>query len=417
MMAKNKDDNSEEATPGKKPRGAANTAVDDPKLNSIHWVSADAESSSGKSKRDKKAGAAARKSAVGAPEEKAGESRSSRVPDSVHERFIQIGDNFYFPDGTEAFRREQNRLTTRSENAIVIQSMVAVAREESAKGVVEVGGTDFFKKEAWFAASLAGLRVEGYQPTEFERERLVRAVAARRGVQPRDREQDAPGDLTSAATKGNRPEERPLNTNELITGKLVDHGPAPYKHNHNHKEPMSYFVRIETERGDRDLWGVDLERAFRHSLSNPGIGDEIGIRAVGQEAVTVRAAKRDASGREIGREELDTHRNQWSVERKEFLDQRQDMAAVFRDQSISASEGVKRHAGLEGSYRKLEMGQVHAEEQYISNTHRMQFIDHLREYLAKSIEYGQPLEPPRPSGREERALEPREPDRDYHPTR
>jgi hypothetical protein len=414
-MAKNKDDSSEVAAPGKRPKTAVNAAVEDAKPNVIQWISADAESSSGKSKRDKKAGAAARKSGEGTRQEKAGEPRSSRVPDSVHERFIQIGDNFYFPDGTEAFRREQNRLTTRSENAIVIQSMVAVAREESAKGVVEVGGTDFFKREAWFAASLAGLRVEGYQPTEFERERLVRALAARGGVKPRDMEQEASGEPKSAAPKGDQPEERPLNTNELITGKLVDHGPAPYKH--NPKETMSYFVRIETERGDRDLWGVDLERAFRHSLSNPGIGDEIGIRAIGKEAVTVRAAKRDASGREIGREEIDTHRNQWSVERKEFLDQRQDMAAVFRDPSISASEGIKRHSGLEGSYRKLEMGQVHAEGEYNSTTHRTQFVDHLREYLAKSIEYGQPLEPARTSGREDRSPDPREPDRDYHPTR
>jgi Large polyvalent protein-associated domain 7 len=414
-MAENKDDNAEQVATGKKPKGTANTAVEDPKPNVILWTLTEPESSSGKPKRDKKAGAAARKSVEGTPQEKAGESRSSRVPDSVHERFIQIGDHFYFPDGTEAFRREQNRLTTRSENAIVIQSMVAVAREESAKGVVEVGGTDFFKKEAWFAASLAGLRVEGYQPTEFERERLVRALAARRGAPPQDREQEAPGELKSTARKGDRPEERPLNTNELITGKLVDHGPAPYKH--NPMEAKSYFVRIETERGDRDIWGVDLERAFRQSLSNPGIGDEIGIRAVGKETVTVRAAKRDASGRETGREELDTHRNQWSVERKEFLDQRQDMAAVFRDPSINASEGIKRHAGLEGSYRKLEMGQVHAQEQYSSNTHRMQFVEHLREYLAKSIEYGQPLEPARPSGREDRSPDPREPDRDYHPTR
>jgi putative DNA primase/helicase len=414
-MAESKEDNPEEAIPGKKPKGAVNAVVEDPALNSIHWVSAGAQSPSGKPKRDKKAGAAARRAGEGTPQGKAGESRSSRVPDSVHERFIQIGDNFYFPDGTEAFRREQNRLTTRSENAIVIQSMVAVAREESAKGIVEVGGTDFFKKEAWFAASLAGLRVEGYLPTEFERERLVRALAARRGAQPRDTEQEARGEGTSAEPKGGRPEERPLNANELITGKLVDHGPAPYQH--NPKEPMSYFVRIETERGDRDLWGVDLERAFRHSLSNPGIGNEIGIRAVGKEAVTVWAAKRDARGQEIGREELETHRNQWSVERKEFLDQREDMAAVFRDPSISASEGIKRHAGLEGSYRKLEMGQVHAQEQYNSATHRTQFVDHLREYLAKSIEYGQPLEPARPSVREEQTVEPREPDRDYHPTR
>src|ERR1700733_5350781 len=196
-MAKSNDENSEEAIQGKRPKRAVRAAVEDPKSNVIQWAVPDAESSSGKPKRDKKAAAAARKSVEGTPQDKAGGSRSPRIPDSVHERFIQIGDNFYFPDGTEAFRREQNRLTTRSENAIVIQSMVAVAREESVRGVVEGGGTDFLKKEAWFAASLAGLRVEGYQPTEFERERLVRALAARRGVKQQDREQEAPGEPKS----------------------------------------------------------------------------------------------------------------------------------------------------------------------------------------------------------------------------
>lgn len=401
-MAKSKDENLEDPNPGERPTTAEKGALDDPKVNVIQWVLTDADSSSGKLKREKKARAPDRNSVEGAPKAKSGESRSSRVPDAVLERFIQIGNNFYFPDGVEAFSREQNRLTTRSENAIVIQSMVAIAREESEKGVVKVGGTEFFKKEVWHAASLAGLQVEGYQPTEFERERLVRAMAARRGEKPPNPKHEAQKD-------------KPLNTNELITGRLVDHGPAPYQH--NPKERMSYFVRVETEKGDRDIWGVDLERAFRHSLSTPGIGDEVGIRAIGKKAVTVRAAKRDASGREIGREELDTHRNQWSVERKEFLDQRQDMATVFRDSSISASDGIKRHAGLEGSYRKLEMGQTLAEEQYTSKMHRTQFVDHLREHLAKDIEYGQPLEPVRMGAREERTQSPSEPDRDYHPTR
>jgi putative DNA primase/helicase len=410
-MAKSKDDTVEKSTSGKRARTAEAGAVEDPKINFIQLELTATQSSSGRPKRDKKPRAPDANSVEATPKEKTGESRSSRVPDSVHERFIQIGNNFYFPDGAEAFSREQNRLTTRSENAIVIQSMVAIARAESAKGVVEVGGTDFFKKEAWFAASLTGLQVEGYTPTEFERERLVRAIAARRGVKPTDPQHEASDESKSAGGKPSRSEERPLNTGELITGRLVDQGPAPYKH--NPQQPMSYFVRVETEHGDRDIWGVDLERAFRHSLSTPGIGDEVGVRLVGKEAVTVRAAKRDGSGRE----ELDTHRNQWSVERKEFLDQRQDMAAVFRDPSISEPEGIKRHAGLEGSYRKLEAGQQHAEEQYNSNTHRTQFVNHLREYLAKSIEYGQPLEPARPSAREERRLEPREPDRDYHPTR
>ena len=45
-------------------------------------------------------------------------------------------------DGQDAFARGGDRLTTRSENAIVIQSMVAIAREGSRNGVVQVGGTE-----------------------------------------------------------------------------------------------------------------------------------------------------------------------------------------------------------------------------------------------------------------------------------
>jgi hypothetical protein len=54
--------------------------------------------------------------------------------------------------------------------------MVAIAREESRNGVMKVGGTDFFKKEAWFADNLAGFEVKGYAPTEFERERCGAAT-------------------------------------------------------------------------------------------------------------------------------------------------------------------------------------------------------------------------------------------------
>src|SRR5882762_7869907 len=147
-MAKSKDDNLEDPNPGKGQKAGEAAAVDDPKLNFIQLALDAADSLSGKPKRDKKARAPDQNSVETTRKEKSAESRPSRVPDSVHERFIQIGNNFFFPGGAEAFSREQNRLTTRSENAIVIQSMVAIAREESEKGVVKVGGTEFFKKEA-----------------------------------------------------------------------------------------------------------------------------------------------------------------------------------------------------------------------------------------------------------------------------
>ena len=230
-----------------------------------------------KASRERGAAASPTETATGrdeASQAPSAQNRAWRVPDSVQERFIQIGNKFHFPDGTEAFTHHGNKLTTRSENAIVIQSMVAIARE-AGRGEVTVSGTEFFKKEAWFAASLAGLDVRGYAPTEFERERLARALAARRGAPSSEAEPAVRAAEVSKGPVENRPAE-----GALIVGRLVDHGPAPY--GHDPKQPMSYFVRVETEHGDREIWGVDLERAFRQSLSTPGIGDEIGLRGYRQ---------------------------------------------------------------------------------------------------------------------------------------
>ena len=346
--------------------------------------------------------------------------RPAPIPDSVRERFIQIGNNFFFPDGAEAFTDHGNRVTTRSENAVVIQSMVAIAQSR-AQGAVTVKGTDFFKREAWFAARLAGLEVRGYEPTALEQERLVRALARRRATDSEDVPRGA--DAEDGAKKGRKRSPRASSTADrersgeeagLLVGRLVDHGPARFEHKPN--QPMSYYVRIETERGETERWGVDLERAFRQSLSRPGIGDEVGLRVVGRDDVTVLAPKHDAQGREVGLEERDAHRNQWIVERKDFLDRRLKMAALFRDPSVSAAEGVKQFPELEGSYLQLQVARAGVEERFASRAAREQFVQHLRAHLAKTIEYGQPLEPVRLRAREDRTPEPekdRVQDRDY----
>lgn len=342
------------------------------------------------------------------------------IPDTVRERFIQIGNNFFFPDGAEAFTDHGNRVTTRSENAVVIQSMVAVAQARSA-GSITVSGTDFFKKEAWFAARLAGLDVLGYTPTALEQERLVRAIARRSTAQKEGEapSQSTPNHRESGQTERPRREsparEGSPNESELIVGRLVDHGPAPYQH--KPKQQMSYYVRVETDHGDREIWGVDLERAFRQALSTPGVGDEVGVRAIGREAVTVSAPKYDASGREVGREELDAHRNQWVVERKDFLDRRFRMADLFRNASVSAAEGVKQFPELEGSYLQLQIARAGVEQRAASREAREQVVDHFRAHLAKTIEHGLPLEPVHLKARNAAAEPEKVHDREYAPTR
>jgi putative DNA primase/helicase len=330
------------------------------------------------------------------------DARATQVPDTVRERFIQIGNNFFFPDGAEAFTDHGNRVTTRSENAIVIQSMVAIAQARSA-GKVTVTGTDFFKKEAWFAARLAGLKVAGYMPTALEQERLVRAIARRQTAESGKATPDRAALAGEPNGRASHPRPKPLEQGELIAGRLVDHGPAPYQH--QPAQPMSYYVRIETELGDREIWGVDLERAVRQSLSTPGIGDEVGLRAVGRDPVTVTAPRRDASGREVGRDELDVHRNKWILEKKEFLDRRFRMAETFRNMAVSAAEAVKQYPELDGSYLTLQVARTGTEGRVASAEAREQFVDHLRAHLAKTIEYGQPLEPVHLKARFEPVLE------------
>lgn len=318
-----------------------------------------------------------------------------RVPDEIRERFVGIGANYYFPDGTAAFTDHGRKLTTPSENTEVIRSLVTIAKARGWEDI-RVTGTDRFRKEAWFAARVAGLAVRGYRPTEFEQAHIVRAIARRaagassepvaadreRRVSKRGRE--GVGDAARGAAEKDT---------AALTGRLVDHGRATYRH--DPKAPMSYFVRLETERGDREIWGADLERAFRESLTRPTMGDEVTVRSYVRDPVTVRAARHDAEGRVVGHRAIDTHRNRWVVERSDFLAARAAAAQVFRDSAIKASEAVKRHPELQGSYLQLQVAIAGAEREIRHPEDRARFVERARAALAEAIERGAPLEPVR----------------------
>ena len=81
---------------------------------------------------------------------------------------------------------------------------------------------------------------------------------------------------------------------QLVIGRLKEHGRANYQFRAN-QEP-SYYVRLLTSRGERVLWGKDLERALGTATTRPKIGDMVGAQRVGRETVTVTDRKRDAEG-------------------------------------------------------------------------------------------------------------------------
>jgi hypothetical protein len=310
--------------------------------------------------------------------------RERLIPDDIRKRFVQVGDRYYFADGAHAFTDRGTRLVTSSENTEVVKSLIGVA---AARGweEVTVTGTERFRKEAWAAASAVGLKVRGYTPTEFERAQVARGLAREAARTSGNREEPARTGAGGAGDARDRPK-------GLITGRLIDHGVASYRH--DSREAISYFVKVETPEGEREVWGVDLKRAIQESLTRPQIGDEVGLRAVRRDSVTVQEPRRDPEGKVIGQKPLDTHRNRWIVEKREFFEERAAAARMLRDPDIDPKRGARRHPELVGTYLQMHAAEM-AARQFRDPEDRQKFVSRVRAALADAVARGEPLAPVR----------------------
>jgi len=317
---------------------------------------------------------------------------ANAVPETIAKRFIQVKNRYYFPDGTRAFTDRGSRLTTPSENTEVVRSLVRIAQ---ARGWHEITlrGSERFRQEAWVQASLVGLQVRGYTPSEVEQARVVRTLAREQGREAgalsagSDLDSIAPsavGELPArAAPYASRAARAPL-----LTGGLLDHGRAPYKQ--DPKAAMSYFLKLKTARGEQVIWGVDLERAFKESLTKPERGDEVGLRSIRREPVTVRVATRDEAGKLTGEGSVEKIRNRWVVEKLEFFESRAAAARTVLDASVSPRQGSANHPELVGTYLQVHAAQL-AARMIRDPEDRARFVAMVRATLADSVARGEPL--------------------------
>lgn len=321
------------------------------------------------------------------------------VPQSVRDRFQQDGHRFYFPDGKLAFRDRGRKLTTESENTQVINSLVQIALARGWQEIT-VAGTERFRQEAWRQARIAGLAVRGYRPKEAERAQLIRAIGnraqrARDVSEPggpsqtaaADPQTSATGDPTRASGASGQGREK-----GLLVGKLLDHGRDTYRFDPH--EEMSYFLRLQTPEGKKEIWGKDLQRAMHQSLTQPQIGDEIGLRRNGQDVVTVKRRERDEQGQVVSEKDLATHRNRWVIEKREFFEERSRAANVLRDLSIEPKRAVRNHPELAGTYLNLRAAEIAARAIRDPEDQR-RFVALVRGALADAVERGEPLQPAR----------------------
>ena len=208
----------------------------------------------------------------------------------------------------------------------------------------------------------------------------------------KDSDKAAAGGVDSIASQSPRfatRQIRPRRGGSLLVGRLTEHGRANYQFRAD--ENASYYVKILTSRGPRTLWGKDLERALNSGETRPKVGDLIGARRAGREAVTFMARRRVADGRTVTEEAHYAHRTHWIVEKVQFFAERARLARRLRDEQADVRETVRAHPELKSSFLSVRAAQDFAARRIADPKDRERFLSLMREAMAASIHRGEPL--------------------------
>lgn len=269
--------------------------------------------------------------------------------ESLRKRFIEASGQFYYRTAPGeptkvAFTDHGKRLITEHDDPSVIHGMVLRAQEKGWT-VVRVNGTDEFKTEAWVQATIAGLEVEGYTPRGIDLAQREDRREQRPVRRPTSRDHGAPETSKREASESPQRSEKTLSNGQqvalatleailrtrgdsptmitaaveeasarlqgerVVVGTVLDHGIDHYEH--DTQKDKSYFVKVATDRGEREIWGVDLRRACEQGKVQRG--DAVALVQQAQESVTVTLPIRDRSGTSIGTASQPAHRNRWDV--------------------------------------------------------------------------------------------------------
>jgi len=176
---------------------------------------------------------------------------------------------------------------------------------------------------------------------------------------------------------------------QLLIGRLKGHGAANYQF--RAKEDPSYYVKLLTSRGERVLWGKDLQRALAEGETRPKVGDLIGARRIAREGVTVTSRQRDAEGRVIAQQERHAHRTRWVVEKVAFFAERARMARRLRDEQADMRASLQAHPELKSTFLSVRAAEEFATKRIANPQDRERFLELVRGAMSASIHKGEPL--------------------------
>ncbi|WP_166308904.1 LPD7 domain-containing protein [Bradyrhizobium sp. 2S1] len=269
-----------------------------------------------------------------------------------------------------AFKVTEDRLVTRLVAAEVIRDMVSVVQHRQWEAL-HVRGSAKFRREAWLEAGARGIEVQGYQPTDLDRQALSDRQEASNRTHPHTHEVE----VRSGSDKDRRGER--LDYDRGVSGRLIEVGRAPYR-NHDGAETSTYVV-VELDNGrQHQVWGVGLEKATADSGAGPG--DRIQVRRDGVERVAKDIKVIDAASGSARIERRQVPRNRWRVTAERFRAADRQTAARDPDLVAAQSQIVALEKLLERAFPKDE----HA---------RRRVADAVKERIAQHIEKGHSFAP------------------------
>lgn len=304
---------------------------------------------------------------------------TSVVPEKIQQRFLHVDGKYYFPDEKLAFSDMTNKLRAHEEHHEVVNALVDIAK---ARGwdKLTVRGSEEFRKQVWHRASVLGIEVSGYKPTDIEKARLAAELEKMGKGKP---EQAATVNEIEKGIVQEKVADKPVSNVVPLRnfeGSLVEHGAAPYQF--DKKEKQNYYVKLKTDQGEvKTVWGVDLERAITESGAQAG--ERIALQFLGKQKVEVMVNVKDAAGNVVGQEKALKDRNTWNVEKAE--------AFLTKD----PKEVVKAHPELAPAYGTVAAAEKFAEANFQQPTDRERFVAGVKKVLGQKIEQGQELPAPK----------------------
>jgi hypothetical protein len=177
-------------------------------------------------------------------------------------------------------------------------------------------------------------------------------------------------------------------TGELLIGRLKDHGAANYQF--RAKEDPSYYLKLITSRGERILWGKDLERALIEGETKPQKGELVGARRIRRELVTITTRAKGEDGATTTTEQR-AHRTRWVVEKVPFFAERARLARRLRDEQVDIKEAVKANPELKSTFLSIRAAEEFAAARIKDPQDRERFLELVKGAMAGSIRKGEPL--------------------------